>query len=152
MAMTSEERLVSIFPGLAGTPFTITSPCDPGYNCIAWAAGDSSRWWEPDPFGDYYWPPTATREYSLEAYKAAFRHIGYSASSDVLDEQGTKRIALYANGVVPTHAARQIGAVVWTSKLGQNVDISHQLDGLEGSEYGKVAVIMTASVGADSIA
>ena len=53
---------------------------------------------------------------------------GYSACNDVVEGEGLRKIAFYAKGLVPTHAARQIGAAVWTSKLGQDVDISHQLD------------------------
>ena len=32
------ERLLAIFPGLRTTPFRVTSPADPAYNCMAWAA------------------------------------------------------------------------------------------------------------------
>ena len=43
-------------PGLAGTNYRVTSPADDGYNCIAWAATETDRWWWPDPFGAGYWP------------------------------------------------------------------------------------------------
>jgi hypothetical protein len=31
--------LHEVFPGLLGTAYRVTSPPDPDYNCIAWAAG-----------------------------------------------------------------------------------------------------------------
>lgn len=42
------DPLEELFPGLRETEYTLTSPEDRGYNCIAWAAGDLSRWWWPD--------------------------------------------------------------------------------------------------------
>ena len=48
------------------------------------------------------------------------------------------KVAVYALGRKPTHAARQLDSGNWTSKLGRSVDIEHQLEGLEGEEYGKV--------------
>jgi hypothetical protein len=29
----------------------------PRYNCYAFAAGENSKRWEPDPSGQCYWPP-----------------------------------------------------------------------------------------------
>ncbi len=42
----------------------VTSPKDPSYNCIAFAAGDADRKWDPDMLPDpgYYWPPNALRD------------------------------------------------------------------------------------------
>ena len=50
---------------LTDSVYRITSPKDRAYNCVAWAAGDSVRWWEPGASGhivdgvSYYWPPLA---------------------------------------------------------------------------------------------
>ena len=46
--MTSIE---AAFPALVGTGYFVTSPATPEYNCIAWAAGETDRWWWPDPMG-----------------------------------------------------------------------------------------------------
>lgn len=43
MDTSSEAALIERFPGLSSTSFKITSPFDPTYNCIAWAAGDTRR-------------------------------------------------------------------------------------------------------------
>ena len=46
----------SLFPDLARTGYQVTSPPDPVYNCIAWAAGRTDEWWWPDVGGFEFWP------------------------------------------------------------------------------------------------
>jgi hypothetical protein len=46
-------RLESLFPNLRADPYAVTSPASTVYNCIAWAAGDNTRWWEPDPSAEW---------------------------------------------------------------------------------------------------
>ncbi len=142
MDMSVEQELESLFPNLKTSPYSIKSPFDPGYNCIAWAAGDSERWWEPDSWGYYYWPSEAPRTYSLEAYIRAFESLGFVECTDDSLESDLKKIAIYAVGFRPTHAARQMRSGFWSSKIGKSVDIEHTLEGLEGSFYGQVALIM----------
>ena len=79
MVNSDLERL---FPLLRGVPYEITSPAQLDYNCIAWAAGDSSRWWWPDEFFQYYWPEAAPRHSTLEAFVAAFRTLGFEVCED----------------------------------------------------------------------
>jgi hypothetical protein len=50
---------------------------------------------------------------------------------------------------VPTHAARQVAADRWTSKLGELEDIEHSLRDLEGAVYGSVVQIMKRAVPTD---
>lgn len=59
-------------------------------------------------------------------------------------EKGYDKIALYANQDLPTHAARLWQEdVAWSSKLGDENDIAHHdLESIEGQEYGKVVQIM----------
>ena len=40
--------LESLFPGLRGSGYLITSPEDIDYNCVAWAADDEEHWWWPE--------------------------------------------------------------------------------------------------------
>jgi hypothetical protein len=68
----------------------------------------------------------------------AFRFLGYEPCRDGRYEQGFDKIALYAHGNKPKHAARQIADGKWTSKIGTSVDIEHKLKDLEGEHYGKV--------------
>lgn len=44
------EHLEQLFPRLRGADYRVTSPPDETYNCIAWAAGDTTNcWWPADP-------------------------------------------------------------------------------------------------------
>ncbi len=106
--------------------FTVTSPASPVYNCIAWAAGDATRWWWPDAFGFYYWPDQTSRSETLDAFTAMFRGLGYEICEGSRLEAGFEKVAIYVDGRArPTHAARQLDNGNWTSKLGQEVDIQH---------------------------
>lgn len=139
----SPSSIIAVFPGLLGTSWSIESPEDPGYNCIAWAAGDDTVWWEPTPFT--YWPPGVPLVPSLPAYMQAYMTRGFSAcdETDVDSPEDSERIAIFAKGDgIPTHAARQLPSGDWTSKLGQMNDIRHDLHALEGAFYGSVVQLM----------
>ncbi|MCP4251407.1 MAG: hypothetical protein GY778_30595 [bacterium] len=137
------EELEHAFPGLCGTKYRVTSPVDPHYNCLAWAASQTTVWWEPDPMGLYWWPLEAPREASLDAFAVAYGLRGYEGCQSTELEPQFERVAIFvdANGI-PTHAARQLGNGKWTSKLGEHVDIEHDLKALEGNTYGTVALVM----------
>jgi hypothetical protein len=49
---------------------------------------------------------------------------------------GEEKICLYAKNGKPTHAARQLSNGRWTSKLGPDEDVEHDLSDLEGRRYG----------------
>lgn len=147
--MTS--RLVETFPGLGNSHFRITSPStefvDEKYNCIAWAAGDTTRWWQPDSDNMYYWPANANREYTLQAYINSFQAIGYQECDDSQLEVGYDKICLFVNDEgIPTHAARLLPNGYWTSKVGNWEDIEHELRALEGKYYGRIACFMRRPV------
>ena len=140
--MSARNDLEDRFPGLKSHPYEITSPWDPTYNCIAWAAEDNARWWEPDPMGIYYWPAGVPRSYATDAYVAAYETIGYVTCADRGIPADGPAVALFAKAKRPTHAARQVLSGLWTSKLGSDVDIEHELRGLEGELYGEVSLLM----------
>lgn len=144
------EDIESLFPGLRNSSFRVASPATDVYNCIAWAAGDTTRWWWPDPDPDnqaVFWPPSAPREESLEAFTAAFEALGYAPCCGEEIETGFEKIALLAAGSVPTHAARQLPSGRWTSKLGRREDIEHDLHAISGAAYGAVVQVFKRSVG-----
>lgn len=140
--MNTNDELELLFPNLKQGDYKVTSPFDPTYNCIAWAAQDTDSWWEPDPMGTYYWPPGVPREYSFEAYRAAYESIGYNETSDEKLESSYQKIAIFSKAEIPTHASRQLRSGSWTSKLGRNVDIEHTLQGICGDSYGNVTIIL----------
>lgn len=135
------NSLEQYFPNLQQLSYRVTSPPNPQYNCIAWALGDRDNWWWPDPAGLGYWLKDVPREESLRSFELAFATRGFLLCEDANTEPGIAKIALYANGEQPTHAARQLENGMWSSKLGPLEDIEHTLDGLEGDLYGTVRLI-----------
>jgi len=126
------------FPNLKSSDGRVTSESTSDYNCLGWAAGEMV-WWEPDPDDTYYWPPGAPRTYTLEAYIAAYKSIGYQPCDTAELEDGFEKIVLYrSEEEYPPHAARQLPSGRWTSKLGPYEDIEHStLDCLRGDLYGQ---------------
>jgi hypothetical protein len=140
---------VQAFPFLNELNCTETSKFMRRYNCIAWAAGDTTRKWWPDFALIAYWPPRAPREETIGAFVAAFETLGYKLCLDERSEAGVEKIALYGieqpdKTILPTHAARQLESGEWTSKLGDFEDISHKtLDDLNGPIYGRMICCMS---------
>jgi hypothetical protein len=132
----------SQFPDLARTGYRITSSPDPVYNCIAWAANRTDEWWWPDPGGYDYWPGGVPRQETLDAFIKAFETLGFVVCPDANLEAGWEKVALYALNGIPTHAARQLPGGRWTSKLGPEDDVEHELDGLIGPLYGVVVQLL----------
>jgi len=137
------HRLEGWFPSLRGTPYEITSPASLVYNCPAWAVNDQERWWWPDEMMQGYWPSGAPREETLEAVVAAYALLGFVQCEGADREPGFEKIAIYACGSEPTHAARQLPDGRWASKCGEFEDITHEnLAAVEGQEYGSVCLIL----------
>jgi hypothetical protein len=126
------------FPRLRASAYVTTSRPLPRYNCIAWAAGDTSKWWWPHPYDRRcYWPPRILREETLPIFVEVFRTLGYQPCSSATPEVSFEKVALFADAGVPTHAARQLITGVWSSKLGEGHDIAHHsLSDLSGGIYG----------------
>lgn len=142
----SKDVIEKSFPKLLNAGYSITSPESVEYNCIAWAVGDTEAWWWPDPQHQYFWPPEIPRIEKPEAFVRAYEMLGYSVCNNAAYEEGYEKIAIYidTNGK-PTHTARQLDSGLWTSKLGSAEDIEHALDGLVGSTYGTIAIILKRS-------
>ena len=132
------------WPNLNPGGVSISSPDDDSYNCAAWAANDTARWWEPSPYRSHYWPPSVARQATLASYEAAYGTLGYERCADPALESGYEKIAVYTDeSGSPVHVARQLVTGRWTSKLGQLKDIEHQsLDDLAGGLYGQPRLFM----------
>jgi hypothetical protein len=150
--MTLDPAIYRAFPALQASVHGKTSEKDQKYNCIAFAAGDVSRWWDPipqqgwfPPAGKtYYWPPgLPLNDRSIANYVNAFGTLGYTTAMDASLEPGKEKVAIYSlNGQV-LHAARQLPDGTWTSKLGGEEDIMHaDLAVLETMRYGLVTVVL----------
>lgn len=129
------DPLVVEFPNLKAG-YSVTSIDTPRYNCIAWAAGDTTRWWWPEP--NAFWPAGAPRALTVDAFVMAYHTLGFIVCADGTVEAAFEKIAIYAfpNGT-PTHAARQLPTGRWTSKLGPSLDIEHaDPHAVAGRKYG----------------
>ena len=128
------SMLSGLFPSLPqskvwvtgpGTP--MSSPFPPAYNCIAWSLSLDDRWINPDS--------------PLTAFQTQYQGWGQksttllSPSADI-DGWGTS--------VEMTHGSKNYTGVsvgvsgLWESKLGQNLRITHDRQGLQGTTYGQV--------------
>lgn len=132
------------FPHLTRNLYEVTGDETNDYNCIALAAGDRTRWWEPDPFGVYYWP-IQKREYTVACYTELFESLGYQKCKCSLKKRSLEKVAIYHDPVgcieavdnfgmwhpavspnSPTHAAKQLSSGTWNSKLGGWEEIEHK--------------------------
>jgi len=136
MRIYNPQGFFSAFPRLDKSTRP-ASPYSPAYNCVAWALGMTDRWWWPRR-PDAYWPPGCPEEPSISAFKVAFAIFRYEPCPSGRLESDYEKVALYAKGNEPTHAARQLRNGRWTSKCGKNVDIEHKVKDLEGRRYGSV--------------
>jgi len=156
------------FPCLTKNLYEVTRDETIDYNCIALAAGDRTRRWEPDPSGVYYWP-ISKREYTVECFVEMFESLGYQKCKCSLKKRLFEKVALYYDPVgcveavdnfglwhpevlpnFPTHATKQLLNGIWNSKLGDWEEIEHRtlrcLNGTDitgkRSSYGKPVQIL----------
>lgn len=140
MGQKSDE-LEKAFPELAKAGYAITSPQNKTYNCIAWAAGVNTEWWDSMP--GYKWPDTATRDDNVHALVSAYAALGFEICPGGVLEFGFDKVAVYGANGLWTHAARQLPSGKWTSKLGRSEDIEHETpEAVAGTAYGSVICFM----------
>lgn len=136
-------EVIERFPGLGRGHFRFTSPVDPSYNCFAFAVHETHRCWDPQPYGNLFWPEGVAQAPTLAAFVAAYATCGFELVPGPELVPGVEKIAIYvdSDGVV-SHVARQLGSGQWTSKLGPKEDIVHELAGLEGDRWGFVEAVL----------
>lgn len=140
-----KQHLNLKFPKLKNEDYNIVGDFSQQYNCIAYAAGDTSRRWDSQE--NYYWPDYATRTSSIESLKQVFFGIGYEQCNDNKIENGYKKIALYELKGCWTHAAIQMTNGYWRSKLGDGPIIEHKTpQSLSGKTYGKPTIYMKIAI------
>lgn len=148
-----EAELEELFPNLRATGYEITSPRDRSYNCVGWAVLHSTTalWWpverrQSSLYSQVYdWPRGIARKDDVASFVRALQHPdlgGYEPCDSAVYEPGFERIAVYALRARATHVARQVDTHWWTSKLGQDEDLRHSLEGLTGSVYGEVHLVL----------
>jgi hypothetical protein len=156
------------FPYLTKKLYEVTDDESDNYNCIALAAGDKTRWWEPDASGVYYWP-IFKREWTVDCLIEMFESLNFQKCRCSLKKRGFEKVTLYHDPVgciegisnfgmwhpevlpnSPTHAAKQLPNGAWQSKLGGWEEIEHRtLKCLNGTDitgkrisYGKPIQIL----------
>jgi hypothetical protein len=119
----------------------------PRYNCYAFAAGDDTRRWEPDPSMQYYWP-TSNRAFTIPAFIEGYQTRRYEVCSDGVLEDGYEKIVFYVDSSrIVQHAACQISDGRWISKLGDEEDIIHETpQSLASAVYGQPVCYMKRAV------
>ncbi len=114
------------YPQLADVGYEITSEETPIYNCLAWAAGDTTRWWEcgedrPIDEPGLDWPEGAGCGFGLEALISAYEVIGYELCPEggPDPEVGYDKVALYVDNGEWRHAAKLlkdgVGPASWAT-------------------------------------
>jgi len=138
----SPADLVHRFPRLRTEGYDVKSPVSVRYNCIAWAAGDDTRWWEPTV--GYFWPADVPREFSVDAYVKVFESRGYERCAGTLHEPGFERVAIYTDDTgEPVHVSRELTTGRWVSKMSLFEDIEHATaESLTGDAYTNVTVVL----------
>lgn len=138
-----------MLPGLQSTPYSVTSDATPAYNCVSWAVGETHRGWDPfDPVSKY-WPAEVPRDDSVEALQDALATVGFTPCDDGQLDPDFVKLAIFADDEGYTHVARQLPSGRWTSKLGSDRDIEHELEALQtrprtwsGYSYGEIVGFM----------
>lgn len=92
------------FPHLNTGTCQVTSPATNAYNCIAWAAGNDKRWWDPDSL--YYWPKGVPREVSLDAVLQVYERLGFAICVGGELETGLDKIAIFVKEIPLTKYRR----------------------------------------------
>jgi hypothetical protein len=153
--IADKQRVQRQLENLIDGSFEKTSDVSGRYNCIAHAAYDSRRKWWPISLqfatADRYWPEGVPRRRTIRAFRLAFAKEGYEVCDDSSLEEGFEKVVLYVSDTptpehpldAPTHMARQLPCGKWTSKLGEDIDIAHDIpERLTGRTYGRIEMYM----------
>lgn len=148
----SKKLLEHLHPNLRSSYYKLSSPEDHNYNCIAFAADDLQRWWDPSvqPYVGriLFWPGGFPRDWTLNTLSAIFESLGYRACDSGLPESGFEKVALYGTNGIVKHAAKQPPGRDWCSKMGALQDIRHKtLTAVAGTVYGDVLRFLKRAAG-----
>ena len=90
-----------------------------------------------------YWPPEVPDSDDLDSFAVAFAALRYEWCDNGELQVGFEKVAIYAEGQTVKHMARQLSSGRWTSKIGRDIDIEHEIpEALEGNTYGSVVRFM----------
>ena len=78
-------------PLLAAEGYQVTSEPSHEYNCIAYAVGETDRWWSHSTGAGYYWPEHASRTPAIQSLIEAFAGLGYELCEGAMSRAEQKR-------------------------------------------------------------
>jgi hypothetical protein len=121
--------------------FRPTSPIDPRYNCIAYAAGRTDVWYWPGSIG---WPHELPSKINCASLQSLFTDLlDFEITTDDKFEVGYKKVCLFKDqSSMPTHASFLVEKGVWKSKFGRFINALHSLSDLEEGAYGEPYVFL----------
>ncbi|MDE3259213.1 MAG: hypothetical protein OYM47_15385 [Gemmatimonadota bacterium] len=135
------QMLIEAFPNLSEEGFEFVEQSSERYNCIAYAAGDVTELWWPNPY--CYWPPWATYDNRIVSLKEVFAGLDYEQCDDSKAEIGYEKVALYEIQGRFQHASLQMPNGRWRSKMGPGPVIEHfNPESLSGEVYGNPTIYM----------
>lgn len=141
----NRQSLIARFPKLSGDiNFTINSPINYIYNCIAFAMGVDDRWVDHHIEAPGHWWPEGVpcSDDSISLIKA-FEVLGFEKCSDDIPESGFDKVVLYKDDNDKwQHAARVLNTGVYHSKFGQAFDAIHSGGNTLEEGYGHVYCFM----------
>ncbi len=115
----SARFLTREFRRLSYAGFEIVGKPSKRYNCISYAAGDTTNPWSHHE--DDYWPEYATRSADIQSLVEVFAGLGFVQCQDSSLESCYEKVALYEERGVWTHAAYKraadTGAAKWDRVL-----------------------------------
>lgn len=140
----SLKNAIFMFPNASADNSRILRGCTCAFNCIAWAMGDTKRYWACAE--DYHWPEGVPRVWCLDSIVQMLNRNHYQECEDGSLEPDFEKIAVYGHPTYEpdeydsfTHLAKQEPDGMWTSKLGSYELIAHETaETLNGGAYGDV--------------
>jgi hypothetical protein len=104
-AAEARAQLYQEIPNLASASWSIKSPFDTEYKCIAWAACRTDRVWWPWDHPSCYWPPgfgklPVNSPVPVAHFAQMFqKKFGYRECANPKFELGYQKVAIYANAL-----------------------------------------------------
>lgn len=132
-------QLRQLLPNLEDlSSIIITSNATNEYNCVGWAL-NKTEWYEPG----FVWPEGLLEDDTLAAYVELFIREGYifDGTYNYELELGYEKVAVYGTVDKVEHVSRQLPNGKWTSKLGTENDVEHNLFDLD-DHYGPLIGIL----------
>ena len=105
MAKSDVER---DFPALVGKDYDLSDE-DFNNNCLGFALGDLSGWWEPPSGHGQYWPPGFPEDIKVKTVEEIIKVHGFTVEISPGTPPETDAIAIYAIGDEWQHFARFSG-------------------------------------------